>query len=425
MPDCLDFTVAPLDPTQPLELMAESAEPLVWWRRGQGLMAWGQTARAEFSGPDRFDQAEAWWRDLVASSRVTGSPMDWAVAPICLGSFAFSATSPHTSVLVVPSIAVYHQAGRRWLIAATPAGRDCPALPAQGAPATSIGQPAPVTGLVEAPGHHAAAAWPGVIEQALAAINRGEVDKVVLARDVLATASQPIDLRQVVAALMRDYPDCWTYCVDGLVGATPELLVRLRGGLVTSRVLAGTIRRTGDDVADLARAGALARSSKDLEEHQFAVESVIAGLAGYVETLSWPEMPSVLHLPNVMHLATDVVGDLSSRSAEAAPWSVRLAKALHPTAAVCGTPRPAAEGLIAQLEGIDRGRYAGPVGWMDATGQGEWGIALRCGQANTARTSVKLWAGGGIVAASVPEEELAETEAKLQPMRRALGIEDA
>jgi len=421
MPDCLDIAVTPIDPNQPLELTAEPTEPLVWWRRGQGLIAWGQAARAEFTGPDRFDQAEVWWRALVAGSRVTGEAMDWAVAPICLGSFAFAAASPLTSVLVVPTMAVYQQAGHRWLITATPAGQG----PAQGAVTTTTSQPTSVSGIVEAPGHHAAAAWPGVIEQALAAINRGEVDKVVLARDVLVEATQPIDLRQVAAALMRDYPDCWTYSVDGLVGATPELLVRLRGGLVTSRVLAGTIRRTGDDVADLARAGALARSSKDLEEHQFAVESVIAALEGVVETLSWPEVPSVLHLPNVMHLATDVVGDLPSRGPRAAPWSLALAKALHPTAAVCGTPRPAAERLITQLEGVDRGRYAGPVGWMDATGQGEWGIALRCGQANSARTSVQLWAGGGIVAASVPSEELAETEAKLQPMRRALGIKDA
>jgi len=455
MPERLHFTVTPIDATPAVELFSQATEPLVWWRRGQGLVAWGQAARAEFNGPNRFDLAEAWWREVVAHSRVIGHPMNWAVAPICLGTFTFAATSPLPSVLVVPEVALYQQGNQRWLIKAEPlatGGLRLPsqdpgklfaqpfANPAPGPPPASPKtghQPRPPTGprgkaegkalgqgsgIAERSGHHRASAWPGVIQQALTAINRGEVEKVVLARDVLVAAEPPIDLRQVVSALMREYPDCWTYSVEGLVGATPELLVRLRGGLVTSRVLAGTIRRTGDDAADLARAGALARSSKDLEEHQFAVESVIAALEPFVEALSWPEVPSVLHLPNVMHLATDVVGDLTGRDRGAMPWSVALAKALHPTAAVCGTPRLNAARLIAQLEGIDRGRYAGPVGWMDATGQGEWGIALRCGQFNAPRDLAQLWAGGGIVAASVPAEELAETEAKLQPMRQALTL---
>ena len=168
---------------------------------------------------------------------------------------------------------------------------------------------------------------------------------------------------------------CWTFHVDGLFGATPEMLVRRERGLVTSRVLAGTIRRTGDDERDLALAATLARSSKDLEEHEYAVRSVADALEPHCSSMNVPEAPFVLHLPNVMHLATDVAGvvhDADDRLV--ARSSPRRCTPPPPSAA----PRPpVATALIAEIEGMDRGRYAGPVGWMDASGDGEWGIALR------------------------------------------------
>jgi menaquinone-specific isochorismate synthase len=226
----------------------------------------------------------------------------------------------------------------------------------------------------------------------------------------------------VLRSLAARYRDTWTFSVDGLIGATPEILLRSIRGLVTSRVLAGTIRRTGSDQDNLARAAALARSSKDLEEHEFAVQSVVAALEPFVEELSVPDVPSVLHLPNVMHLATEVVGELRRSRSGTLPGALSLVGALHPSAAVCGTPpREAADG-IGLLEGADRGRYAGPVGWIDQDGAGEWGLALRCAQLDEQRGQARLWAGGGIVAASDPAAELAETEAKLLPMRQALGL---
>ena len=188
-------------------------------------------------------------------------------------------------------------------------------------------------------------------------------------------------------------------------------------GLVTSRVLAGTIRRTGDDGKDLALAGSLARSSKDLEEHEYAVRSVAEALAPHCSSMNVPESPFVLHLTNVMHLATDVAG-VSADDAS----SLALAASLHPSAAVGGTPTAYAVALIAELEGMDRGRYAGPVGWMDATGDGEWGIALRCGQfVDGLATALWIYAGCGIVAGSDPESEVAESDAKFVPMRDALS----
>ena len=207
---------------------------------------------------------------------------------------------------------------------------------------------------------------------------------------------------------------CWTFHVDGLFGATPEMLVRRERGLVTSRVLAGTIRRTGDDERDLALAATLARSSKDLEEHEYAVRSVADALEPHCSSMNVPEAPFVLHLPNVMHLATDVNGVVHDNAT-----SLQLAESLHPSAAVGGTPTTDATRLIAEIEGMPRERYAGPVGWMDASGDGEWGIALR--SAMVTEAGVRLFAGCGIVASSDPEAELAESQAKFVPVRDALG----
>jgi menaquinone-specific isochorismate synthase len=256
--------------------------------------------------------------------------------------------------------------------------------------------------------------WELVVADAVARIRRGDLDKVVLARDLVAELAEPLDVRAPIAQLSDRYPACWTFHVDGLFGATPEMLVRRERGLVTSRVLAGTIRRTGDDAHDLALAATLARSSKDLEEHEFAVRSVADALAPYCLSMNVPESPFVLHLPNVMHLATDVTGVL-----DAGATSLGLAAALHPTAAVGGTPTPAAIALIAEIEGMSRGRYAGPVGWMDAEGDGEWGIALRTAEFDGAR--VRLFAGCGIVSDSDPAAELAEAGAKFVPVRDALS----
>ena len=218
------------------------------------------------------------------------------------------------------------------------------------------------------------AAWETVVADAVARIGAGELEKVVLARDLVATADADIDVRWPLRELADDYEMCWTFHVDGLFGATPEMLVRRERGLVTSRVLAGTIRRTGDDEHDLALAGQLARSSKDLEEHEYAVRSVAESLAPYCSSMNVPEVPFVLHLPNVMHLATDVAGVVHDSDGASV---LELAAALHPSAAVGGTPTKVAVELIAEIEGMDRGRYAGPVGWMDAAGDGEFGIALR------------------------------------------------
>ncbi len=187
--------------------------------------------------------------------------------------------------------------------------------------------------------------------------------------------------------------------------------------MITSRVLAGTISKTGNDEKDLALAASLARSSKDLEEHEYAVRSVADAIAPFCKSTNVPESPFVLHLANVMHLATDVTGALVETLNKVDSFSV-LEK-LHPSAAVCGTPTEKASALINEIEGLSRGRYAGPVGWIDASGDGELGIALRCGQIQG--NSIRLYAGCGIVAGSDPERELVESQAKFAPMKSALS----
>jgi menaquinone-specific isochorismate synthase len=314
-------------------------------------------------------------------------------------------------VLVVPEVVVGCRDGRWWVTTvATGAALPRVRTPRRRRPAESHG------GVTYADGARSGPDWERAVASAIARIGRGDVEKVVLARDLEALAERPVDVRRLLGRLTDRYPGCWSFSVDGLVGATPEMLVRREKGLVTSRVLAGTIRRSGDDARDLALAARLARSSKDLEEHEYAVRSVAQALAPHCATTNVPDAPFVLHLANVMHLATDVTGVLADGSS-----SLELAAALHPSAAVCGTPTASAAALIDELEGMDRDRYAGPVGWMDAEGDGEWGIALRCAKLDPADPRrVRLFAGCGIVAGSDPEAELGESDAKLVPMRDAL-----
>ena len=256
-----------------------------------------------------------------------------------------------------------------------------------------------------------------VVADAVARINAGELEKVVLARDLVATAAEPIDVRWPLRRLAEDYPMCWTFHVDGLFGATPEMLVRRERGLVTSRVLAGTIRRTGDDERDLALAATLARSSKDLEEHEYAVRSVADSLEPHCSSMNVPEAPFVLHLPNVMHLATDVAGVVHDAETVS---SLQLAEALHPSAAVGGTPTAVA----VAPDRRDRGHGPRPLrrpGRLDGRHRRRRVGHRAALRAAVDGSTVRLFAGCGIVADSDPEAELAEAQAKFVPVRDALA----
>ncbi len=403
------------DPGDLTGLIPPNVSPLTWLRNGEGFVGWGVADSLQRTGPDRFVDADSWWSRIRDRAVVRGGDGLPGGGLIAFGSFAFA--DGDVSILTVPSVLVGRVGNRSWL---TTVG-DQDTLPARLRLEPQPAPPAP-RDLVFADGSRSGPSWMRAVADAVARVNDGELEKVVLARDVRALAAEPVDLRYPLARLADQYPSCWTYAVDGLIGATPEMLVRLRGGLITSRVLAGTIRRTGDDDHDLALAASLARSSKDLEEHEYAVRSVAEALAPFCTGMNVPEAPFVLHLPNVMHLATDVTGVLAGSTSTA----LLLAGALHPSAAVCGTPTAAAQALIAEIEDLDRGRYAGPVGWIGADGDGEWGLALRCAQQSaTDPRELRLFAGCGIVGGSDPTAELAESQAKTVPLRSALATDRA
>jgi len=236
------------------------------------------------------------------------------------------------------------------------------------------------------------------------------LQKVVLAREVLVEADSPFSPREIVTRLISQQPGCFVYATEGFVGASPELLVRRRGHDVESRPVAGTAIADGDD----ASLRALASSVKDRREHRFVVDAIVDALQGECEELHVGSEPDVAVFGHVAHLATRVWGRLRNP----APSALDLALLLSPTPAVGGTPRDAALGTIRALEGFDRGRYAGPVGWVDARGNGEWAIALRGAELDGRRA--RLVAGAGIVEGSDPDAEWAETQAKFEPMLRAL-----
>jgi menaquinone-specific isochorismate synthase len=387
-----------------LELLTSDA-PLSWVRNGEGLVGWGVHATTTVSGKDRFEKARDWWHHQLETFAISDSVHASGTGPVLFTSFSFDRNQE--SVLVIPKVIVGQKGSQSWI---TWIGDTAQPLLPDNAEKISQGFFAFTDGSISTD------AWKERVSQAIARIEKNGVDKVVLARDIIATASTDIDPRPILTKLAAEYPSTWTFAVDGLVGATPELLLRLSKGMVTSRVLAGTIPKTGDDAKDLALAASLARSSKDLEEHEYAVRSVAEALEPFCSSTNVPESPFVLHLANVMHLATDVTGALIKSKQRVDAFS--LLKSLHPSAAVCGTPRNIAFDIIDEIEGMNRGRYAGPVGWIDASGDGELGIALRTGQISG--KEIRIYAGCGIVAGSNPEKELEESSAKMIPMKSAL-----
>ena len=387
-----------------------TAGALSWVRRGEGLVGRGEAARLEVTGPHALAEAAEWWAsytDGLAIDEDLGIP---GSGPVVFASIAFDPVAG-TSVFVVPEVTVGRRDGVGWITTIGDADpHDLPATPLDGSDDAlrlryADGALDPVT-------------WCAAVAAAVDRIGAGELAKVVLARDLLVTADVPLDPRRLLHRLTDRFPDCWTFAVDGLLGATPELLLRRSGRQLSARVLAGTAPRgAGSD--DQRLADALISSAKDRAEHQLAVDSLVRALEPYCTTLDAPAEPELLTLANVRHLATDIIGTQRRRGPRASAGLLELIGAVHPTAAVCGTPTRDAAAVIAELEGLDRGRYAGPVGWLDARGDGEFGLALRCAEL-VGDDSARLFAGCGIVAGSVPAAELAETQSKFAAFQAAL-----
>ena len=386
------------------------------WVRGHGpdqvgLIGLGESTRMEFEGRERFSRAQRWWARWCGAADVHDSVRTMGSGPMAFASFAFD-HNPGTSVVVVPKTIIGRMNGRTFITTIDDDEVDVQEFLGS---AHDADEPSHVF-VTWAEGTRPVHDWQKSVSAAVERINRGEIDKVVLARDVVAVTDRSVNVRWLLRRLNKRYPETWVFAVDGLVGATPELLIRRRGDEVMSRVLAGTVRTSSDAERTGELAAALMGSEKDQEEHAYAVRSVADALAAHCTDLDVPSEPKILRLANVQHLATDVRG----RLADSAP-ALALAASLHPTAAVCGTPTERAFSTIRELEEMDRGRYAAPVGWIDGNGDGEFGIALRCAQIEDAqRTTLRLFAGVGLVASSDPDSELAETQSKLVAMRDAI-----
>ncbi|HWR84530.1 MAG TPA: isochorismate synthase [Rhodoglobus sp.] len=382
--------------------LLEPRHPLCFLRAGDGVIGFGEALRLEFRGADRIAQAADAWRavqaDVDDTVDVPGSGL------IAFGSFTFAPDSEQASVLIVPQVVVGRRNGVTFMTTVDGGHRDLVAA-----------RPGPEYRARMLHGQMTRSVFTAAVATAVRRIQDSDLRKVVLARDLIGRIAADADLRNALEHLTRAYARTFTYAVEGLIGSSPELLVGSEDGTVTARVLAGSAARGDDATEDAGSADGLVHSPKDLEEHEFALDSVIGALRPHTSALSSSAAAYALKLPNLWHLASDVTGTLADGSS-----SLDLVAALHPTAAVAGSPTDLATDLIRELEPFDRGRYAGPVGWVDAAGDGEWAIALRCAQVSP-DGMVHAYAGAGIVGGSDPEQELAETALKFKPIVEAFG----
>lgn len=385
--------------TRPVDAPRELLDHL-----GSGGFAWfaGDVALVTDGVAALVTAAEA--EAVLGTIEHVGERPHAAAGAIAVGALPFSGAGH----LTVPArVTGCTPDGRAWVTEIAPQGVVLPPPTSQhrAAPAG----PAARFALEE---HPDADGWTANVTAALDLVERGELAKVVLARELVVEADAPFDVAAVLAWLRDAQPGCTVYADGGFVGATPELLVARHGHDVVSRPMAGSVPRA-EGAADDAAVARLLASPKEDVEHRLLVDAVrrtLAEAGGEVEVTE----PEAVRFASVTHLATTVTARLDDPTVTA----LDLALALHPTPAVGGEPQATALAVIARLEGFDRGRYGGPVGWVSAGGDGEFAVALRCADLDGSRA--RLLAGAGIVAGSDPASEWAETQAKLEPMRRAL-----
>jgi menaquinone-specific isochorismate synthase len=382
-----------------------AGQSFAFLRGGDGIVGWGEAARLDIGDGSDAAADVATLLGAITTRDDVGLPGCGAVA---VASMGFD-PAVDSSVVVVPKVVLGRREGRSWLTLVTPPGAvSVPALRRRPVAAASA-PPAAVSAMLPSESQ-----WREAVASAVVALRAGDLDKVVLARAIEVTADGGIDPRAVAARLALRFPACFTYLCDGLVGASPELLIRRLGRHAESLVLAGTVRRGASPEEDAALERELLASTKNAGEHRLAADSVREVLERVSADVVTDPRPHLLRLANVSHLATHVEAWLPVPT----PSALALALLLHPTAAVGGSPRADALSMIRSLEAASRDRYAAPVGWVDANGDGEFAIALRCAQltGNVAR----LWAGAGIVADSDPDSEVAETSAKFDAVLSAL-----
>jgi menaquinone-specific isochorismate synthase len=379
-------------------LAVAGADGFLFEEHGAGLAGRGVAARLPL--------AEA--ADALAAIHTEDEVGLPGCGPVAFGALPFSGTD--RGEVVVPELVVGRTSdGARWITTIGDLGATTPPIEAS-APAPRPGWAADAHITSSRPPSE----WQSAVAAARDRIRSGGLDKVVLAREIVIEMSAPIDIIGVLARLRSSFPSSFVFSVDGMIGASPELLVSRAGDVVRSHPLAGTAPRSGDPAVDARIANALVASTKDQLEHRLTIDMVHDTLLPWCSYLDEEAEPSIVAVANVQHLGTLVEGRLS----KPLPSVIELVRALHPTPAVGGYPRESALAVIGELEEMDRGRYAGPVGWVDAAGNGRWAVALRCAHVEGSRA--RLYAGVGVVRDSDVDAELAETQAKLAAMLGAL-----
>jgi len=432
-------TTARVPHVDPADLFdrARAGERTYWEQpdKGFSMVAIGEAARLTGGGERRFSQVAAAWRRLL-SRAVTDTSDDAPVAaPLCLGGFAFDPVRRREPIwdehpdalLVIPRFLFASSGGSTWLTVSAMVG---PGSDGRVADAVAAGLRdilaggARVAGAAESGGEAVpeedveAGRWQGSVAAVVEDIRRGAVEKLVLARRLRARAPRPIDPGPVIRRLRAGYGGCTVFAFarggSCFLGATPERLVRFERGVVRADCLAGSTARGGNEREDEALGDALLADDKERHEHALVVRALRDALGPLCSRLDVPATPGLLRMPNVQHLHTPVEGVMEGE------WHViELAERLHPTPAAGGLPRQAALPLIRSYEGFDRGWYAGPVGWVDARGEGEFAVAIR--SALLRGNEAVLYAGCGIVAGSEPEREYEESCLKMRPMLWALN----
>ena len=396
-------------------------------REGVGFAAHGEALRIVMP---RGAALVSHVRDVLGAISVDDAIERAGSGPVAFGALPF--TPGEEGFLVVPTFVVAKSSdGRAWHTTVHPTGSLAPTFPPLVAVRKTAWSPHGYD-LHSAVSHER---WCSIIAKAVERIGLGLLDKVVLARAVDVSATNPFVIGDMLARLEALFPSCMVFSMDiadtadagvgsadpvRFIGASPELLVARKGSNVRAHPLAGTVARSGDPDTDARLAAGLLASSKDRWEHSLVIDAIDAVLRPLCDELDVPKVPSIVPLRNVSHLGTHITGSLHAVevAAGAAPTALEFAGALHPTPAVGGVPVSRALSMIAELEPTPRGAYAGPVGWVDATGNGEWAVGLR--SATISGCCARMMAGGGIVADSDPADELAETQLKLQALLAAV-----
>lgn len=399
-----------------LDLLSVAGDDgMLFERDGAGLAGRGELCRIEVPPLDPA-AASAAVAEAFDRFEVDDEVGRAGCGPVAFGAFPFDPAQPRT--LIVPRLIVGRaDDGTRWLTILDPVGESPGAEPTDltGRTTAPAAESALDPGAIRVSAARPAADWCAALEAGREQLRGdGPLRKFVFAREVVVETEHPLPRSTILQRLRRSYPSCFITSVGAMVGASPELLLARRGDIVRSRPLAGTAPRSPDPTTDARLAAGLLASTKDRHEHRIVIDMVHDTLLPWCSYLDIEPDPSVITMANVQHLATYLEGRLTAPAASA----IELVTALHPTPAICGTPTDLALEVIRELEGLERGAYAGPVGWVDAAGNGDWAVGIR--SAELAGTRARVFAGVGVVADSDPDAELEETRNKLQAVLSAL-----